>query len=181
MASVVRYSYASHRVERNHIVKSKVIVPVIVVVILVVIGLAYGLTAKSTSNPTPAETPVPASTPIPAETPAPTPMATPESSSSTSADGTSTSADAEESTGEKYEVSPGVYNDGTTRELTLEEYESLTPEEQKAWDDASLKELGGKEADEIPDGTEGALEAMENFNLDNPYIQDIINSGCLGN
>ena len=78
----------------------------------------------------------------------------------------------------KTEVSPGVYSDGTTRELTVKEWESMTKEEQDIWDEANSKQLGFITEDETQ---EVGKEAMENFNLDNPYIQDIIDSGCLDN
>lgn len=78
----------------------------------------------------------------------------------------------------KTEVSPGVYSDGTTRELTVKEWESMTKEEQDIWDEANSKQLGFLTEDETQ---EVGKEAMENFNLDNPYIQDIIKSGCLDN
>lgn len=78
----------------------------------------------------------------------------------------------------KVEVSPGVYSDGTTRKLTPEEVENMTIEEQRAYVEANQKNLGALSEDETQ---EVGKEAMENFNLDNPYIQDIINSGCLDN
>src|SRR5699024_1854204 len=39
----------------------------------------------------------------------------------------------------KYEVSPGVYNDGTVRKPSTEEWESMTREEQDIWDEAYRK------------------------------------------
>lgn len=81
----------------------------------------------------------------------------------------------------KTEVSPGVYSDGTTRELTPEEMDNMTIEEKRAYSDAVQRQLGARTEDEVTDLTDEAVEAMENFNLDNPYIQDIIDSGCLDN
>lgn len=78
----------------------------------------------------------------------------------------------------KYEVSPGVYNDGTVRKPSNEEWETYTDEEKEIWMQANKKQLGVLTEDETQ---EVGKEAMENFNLDNPYIQDIINSGCLDN
>lgn len=84
--------------------------------------------------------------------------------------------DSSESTGEKYEVSPGVYNDGTTRDLTTEEWESMTKEEQDAWQEAACKELGGITEEEgnwiSEEKTQEAFDILNDPN--NPYMQEII-------
>lgn len=73
----------------------------------------------------------------------------------------------------KYEVSPGVYNDGTTRELTSEEWESMTKEEQDAWEWAAIKELGGGDVTDISE--EATQEAFDDLtDPNNPYIQEIL-------
>lgn len=76
----------------------------------------------------------------------------------------------------KYEVSPGVYNDGTTRELTPEEVENMTIEERRAYSDAVAKELGGQSYDDIDKITEEeAQEAFDDLtDPNNPYIQEIL-------
>ena len=84
----------------------------------------------------------------------------------------------------KVEVSPGVYSDGTVRTPSTEEWESMTKEEKDAWNDAyakqtgavgSLDELDGVTAEETKDFMD------ETWNVDNPYIRDIIDSGVLDN
>src|SRR5699024_7629133 len=73
----------------------------------------------------------------------------------------------------KYEVSPGVYNDGTTRELTSEERESMTNEEQDAWEWAAIKELGGGNVTDISEEkTQEAFDILTDPN--NPNIQDFL-------
>ena len=81
--------------------------------------------------------------------------------------------DSSESTGEKYEVSPGVYNDGTTRELTPEEMDNMTIEEKRAYSEAAIKELGGGDVTDISE--EATQEAFDDLtDPNNPYIQEIL-------
>ena len=84
----------------------------------------------------------------------------------------------------KVEVSPGVYNDGTVRQLEIGEWDTLTQDEKQAYLDASdkasgavgsLDELDGVTAEETKDFMD------ETWNVDNPYIKDIIDSGVLDN
>ena len=85
-------------------------------------------------------------------------------------------------TGEKYEVSPGVYNDGTVRKPSTEEWETYTDEEKAIWREANSKQLGFQSYGDIHQvSEEETQEAIDSFNPDNPYIQDIINSGVLDN
>lgn len=74
----------------------------------------------------------------------------------------------------KYEVSPGVYNDGTTRELTPEEVENMTIEEQRAYANAVAKELssGGSVTDISEEKTQEAFDILNDPN--NPYVQEIL-------
>lgn len=76
----------------------------------------------------------------------------------------------------KYEVSPGVYNDGTTRKLTVEEWESMTREEQDIWDEAYRKQLGFQSYDDIDKISEEATqEAFDDLtDPNNPYVQEIL-------
>ena len=98
----------------------------------------------------------------------------------TTSNDTSTSTDMSGKT----EVSPGVYDDGTVREVTAEEVENMTHEERRAYAEAnakqngavgSLDELDGVTAEETKDFMD------ETWNVDNPYIKDIIDSGVLDN
>ena len=84
----------------------------------------------------------------------------------------------------KTEVSPGVYDDGTVREVTAEEVENMTPEERRAYAEANAKQNGfGSSLDELDGVTaEETKDFMdETWNVDNPYIKDIIDSGVLDN
>ena len=73
----------------------------------------------------------------------------------------------------KYEVSPGVYNDGTTRELTSEEVANMTIEERRAYVEASSKQLGGGDVTEISEEkTQEAFDILTDPN--NPYVQEIL-------
>ena len=142
--------------------KKKIIIPVVVIIILLIAVLVY--MQKPTEPSIPVETPVPTETPMPTETPIPT-------------------EDPSE-TDEKYEVSPGVYSDGTVREVTAEEVENMTPEERRAYAEANAKANGfGSSLDELDGVTaEETKDFMdETWNVDNPYIKDIIDSGCLDN
>ena len=146
----------------------KWIAAVVVVVIVIAAAVWYkaGSAPAVVETPETAVTPAPAAAPVPAATPEPTPVA----------------AETTSDTGEKYEVSPGVYNDGTTRELTPEEMDNMTIEEKRAYSDAVAKQLGGQSWDDLDHVTEEeAQDAIDSFNPDNPYIQDIINSGVLDN
>lgn len=157
----------------NQTMKSKVIVSVIVIILLLVAGLVYMNQSKENSL-TPTETPSSTSTPTPAPTKTPIPTETPESASTTSNESTDTSG--------KVEVSPGVYNDGTTRELTSEEVANMTIEEQRVYAEARGKEAGFQSYGDIPQiSEEDTQDAIDSFNPDNPYIQDIIDSGVLDN
>lgn len=80
----------------------------------------------------------------------------------------------------KYEVSPGVYNDGTTRELTSEEVANMTIEERRAYANANSKQLGGKSWDDLDHVTEEeAQDAIDSFNLDNPYLKALVDEGVI--
>lgn len=158
----------------------KWIAAVVVVVIVIAAAVWYkaGSAPAAVETPETAATPAPAAAPVPAATPAPT--ATPETAATP--EPTPAAAETTSDTGEKYEVSPGVYNDGTTRELTPEEMDNMTIEEKRAYSDAVSKELGGQSWDDLDHVTEEeAQDAIDSFNPDNPYIQDIINSGVLDN
>lgn len=155
--------------------KKKIIIPVVVIIILLVIGLVYmNKSQESSLTPIPTEPPAPTATPTP--TPEPTPTATPIPTEDPMP--TETPSD----TDEKYEVSPGVYNDGTVRKPSTEEWESMTREEQDIWDEAYRKQLGFQSWDDLDHVTEEeAQDAIDSFNPDNPYIKDIIDSGVLNN
>lgn len=157
--------------------KKKIIIPVIAVILLLVVGLVYmNKSQESSLTPIPTETPAPTATPTP--TPEPTPTATPIPTEDPMP--TETPSD----TDEKYEVSPGVYNDGTVRKPSTEEWETYTDEEKEIWREAYKKQLGfGSGLDELDGVTaEETKEFMdETWNVDNPYIKDIIDSGVLNN
>ncbi|HIX18839.1 MAG TPA: hypothetical protein H9860_11070 [Candidatus Gemmiger faecavium] len=158
----------------------KWIAAVVVVVIVIAAAVWYkaGSAPAAVETPETAATPAPVAAPVPAATPAPT--ATPETAATP--EPTPVAAETTSDTGEKYEVSPGVYSDGTTRELTSEEWESLTEEESKIYMEARGKEAGFQSWDDLDHVTEEeAQDAIDSFNPDNPYIQDIINSGVLDN
>lgn len=158
----------------------KWIAAVVVVVLVIAAAVWYkaGSAPAAVETPETAATPAPAATPVPAATPAPT--ATPETAATP--EPTPAAAETTSDTGEKYEVSPGVYNDGTVREVTPEEIENMTIEERRAYVEANSKQLGGKSWDDLGHVTEKeAQDAIDSFNPDNPYIQDIINSGVLDN
>ena len=158
----------------------KWIAAVVVVVLVIAAAVWYkaGSAPAAVETPETAATPAPAAAPVPAATPAPT--ATPETAATP--EPTPVAAETTSDTGEKYEVSPGVYNDGTTRELTSEEVANMTIEERRAYAEANSKQLGGKSWDDLDHVTEEeAQDAIDSFNPDNPYIQDIINSGVLDN
>lgn len=152
----------------------KWIAAVVVVVIVIAAAIWYkaGSAPAAVETPETAATPAPAAAPVPAATPAPT--ATPETAATP--EPTPAAAETTSETDEKYEVSPGVYNDGTTRELTVEEWESMTKEEQDAWEKAAMKELGGKSWDDLDKISEE--ETQEAFDIlndpNNPYIQEIL-------
>ena len=150
----------------------------IAAVVVVVIVIAAAVWYKAGSAPAAVETPETAATSAPVATPAPT--ATPETSATP--EPTPAAAETTSDTGEKYEVSPGVYNDGTVRKPSTEEWETYTDEEKAIWREANSKQLGGKSWDDLGHVTEEeAQDAIDSFNPDNPYIQDIINSGVLDN
>lgn len=89
---------------------------------------------------------------------------------------TETPSDTSGSTGEKYEVSPGVYNDGTVRKPSTEEWETYTDEEKEIWREAYSKQLGGQSWDDLDKISEEATqEAFDMLNdPNNPYIQEIL-------
>ena len=76
----------------------------------------------------------------------------------------------------KYEVSPGVYNDGTTRELTPEEMDNMTIEEKRAYSDANAKQAGFQSYDDVDkiseEKTQEAFDILTDPN--NPYVQEIL-------
>ena len=158
----------------------KWIAAVVVVVIVIAAAVWYkaGSAPAVVETPETAATPAPAAAPVPAATPAPT--ATPETAATP--EPTPAAAETTSDTGEKYEVSPGVYNDGTVRKPSTEEWETYTDEEKEIWSEANKKQLGGQSWDDLDHVTEEeAQDAIDSFNPDNPYIQDIINSGVLDN
>lgn len=149
----------------------KWIAAVVVVVIVIAAAVWYkaGSAPAAVETPETAATPAPAAAPVPAATPAPT--ATPETAATP--EPTPAAAETTSDTGEKYEVSPGVYNDGTTREITSEEWGSMTQEEKDAYLDAGNKELGGGDVSDISE--EKTQEAFDMLNdPNNPYIQEIL-------
>lgn len=152
----------------------KWIAAVVVVVIVIAAAVWYkaGSAPAAVETPETAATPAPAATPVPAATPAPT--ATPETAATP--EPTPAAAETTSDTGEKYEVSPGVYSDGTTRELTSEEWESLTEEESKIYMEARGKEAGFQSYDDVDKISEEATqEAFDMLNdPNNPYIQEIL-------
>lgn len=142
--------------------------------VVVVIVIAAAVWYKAGSAPAVAETPETAATPAPTATPEATPAATPVDTEDPTA--TETPAD----TSGKYEVSPGVYNDGTTREITSEEWGSMTQEEKDAYLSAGNKELGGQSWDDLDHVTEEeAQDAIDSFNLDNPYLKALVDEGVI--
>lgn len=149
--------------------KKKIIIPVIAVILLLVVGLVYmNKSQESSLTPIPTETPAPTATPTP--TPEPTPTATPIPTEDPMP--TETPSD----TDEKYEVSPGVYNDGTVRKPSTEEWETYTDEEKEIWREAYKKQLGGQSWDDLDKVTEEeAQEAFDDLtDPNNPYIQDFL-------
>lgn len=158
----------------------KWIAAVVVVVIVIAAAVWYkaGSAPAAVETPETAATPAPVAAPVPAATPAPT--ETPETAATP--EPTPAAAETTSDTGEKYEVSPGVYNDGTVRTPSIEEWESMTEEERSIWNNAYSKSLGGVSYDDLHHITEEETQdAIDSFNPDNPYIQDIINSGVLDN
>lgn len=149
----------------------KWIAAVVVVVIVIAAAVWYkaGSAPAVVETPETAATPAPAAAPVPAATPAPT--ATPETAATP--EPTPAAAETTSDTGEKYEVSPGVYNDGTTRELTSEEVANMTIEERRAYAEANSKQLGGGDVSVISE--EKTQEAFDMLNdPNNPYIQEIL-------
>ena len=149
----------------------KWIAAVVVVVLVIAAAVWYkaGSAPAAVETPETAATPAPAATPVPAATPAPT--ATPETAATP--EPTPVAAETTSDTGEKYEVSPGVYNDGTTRELTSEEVANMTIEERRAYADAVSKQLGGGDVSDISE--EATQEAFDDlYDPNNPYIQDFL-------
>ena len=140
----------------------------IAAVVVVVIVIAAAVWYKAGSASAVVESPETTAPPAPTATPEPTPAA----------------AETTSDTGEKYEVSPGVYNDGTTRELTSEEVANMTAEEQRQYIQDTMRDTGAVGSLDELDGVtaEEAEKFMdETWNVDNPYIKDIIDSGVLNN
>lgn len=149
----------------------KWIAAVVVVVLVIAAAVWYkaGSAPAVAETPETAATPAPAATPVPAATPAPT--ATPETAATP--EPTPVAVETTSDTGEKYEVSPGVYNDGTVREVTPEEIENMTIEEQRAYMEANSKQLGGGDVTDISE--EATQEAFDDlYDPNNPYIQDFL-------
>lgn len=141
----------------------------IAAVVVVVLVIAAAVWYKAGSAPAVAETPETTATPAPAATPAPT--ATPETAATS--EPTPAATEPPSDTGEKYEVSPGVYSDGTVRTPSIEEWESMTEEEQNAWNEAYSKSLGGGDVTDISE--EATQEAFDDLtDPNNPYIQDFL-------
>lgn len=154
---------ALYRKDAVYMNKKILISVVIIVIILLIAGLVY--MQKTTEPGIPVETPVPTEEPTPA--PDPTPTAAPIPVEDPTA--TETPAD----TSGKYEVSPGVYDDGTVRTPSIEEWESMTEEEQNAWNEAYSKSLGGGDVTDISEEkTQEAFDILNDPN--NPYIQEIL-------
>lgn len=79
----------------------------------------------------------------------------------------------------KYEVSPGVYNDGTTRELTSEEVANMTIEERRAYANANAQ-IGFQSYGDIPKiSEEDTQDAIDSFNLDNPDLKGLVDDGTI--
>lgn len=152
----------------------KWIAAVVVVVLVIAAAVWYkaGSAPAAVETPETAATPAPAAAPVPAATPAPT--ATPETAATP--EPTPAAAETTSDTGEKYEVSPGVYNDGTTRELTPEEMDNMTIEEKRAYAEANAKQAGFQSYDDVDkiseEATQEAFDMLDDPN--NPYIQEIL-------
>lgn len=152
----------------------KWIAAVVVVVLVIAAAVWYkaGSAPAVVETPETAATPAPVATPVPAATPAPT--VTPETAATP--EPTPVAAETTSDTGEKYEVSPGVYNDGTTRELTSEEVANMTIEERRAYAEARGKEAGFSSWDDLDKiSEEKTQEAFDDlYDPNNPYIQDFL-------
>lgn len=152
----------------------KWIAAVVVVVLVIAAAVWYkaGSAPAAVETPETAATPAPAAAPVPAATPAPT--ATPETAATP--EPTPAAAETTSDTGEKYEVSPGVYNDGTVREVTPEEIENMTIEERRAYAEANAKQAGFQSYDDVDKISEEATqEAFDDlYDPNNPYIQEIL-------
>lgn len=152
----------------------KWIAAVVVVVLVIAAAVWYkaGSAPAAVETPETAATPAPVAAPVPAATPAPT--ATPETAATP--EPTPAAAETTSDTGEKYEVSPGVYNDGTVRKPSTEEWETYTDEEKAIWREANAKQLGFQSYDDVDkiseEKTQEAFDILNDPN--NPYIQEIL-------
>lgn len=119
----------------------------------------------------PTEPSIPVETPVPTEGPTPTPEPTPTTTPIPTEEPTATEPPADTSGSGEYTIEN--YN-----KITNEQWDALSSEEKQKWTDVYNESLGARTEDETQ---EVGKEAMENFNLDNPYIKDIIDSGVLDN
>lgn len=157
----------------------KWIAAVVVVVIVVAAAVWYkaGSAPAAVETPETAATPAPVAAPVPAATPAPT--ATPE----TAATPEPTPAAAETTSDtDANNTDSGEYTIENYNKITDEEWAAMSDEEKQKWREVRNEQLGGQSWDDLDHVTEEeAQDAIDSFNPDNPYIQDIINSGVLDN
>lgn len=157
----------------------KWIAAVVVVVLVIAAAVWYkaGSAPAVAETPETAATPAPAATPVPAATPAPT--ATPE----TAATPEPTPAAAETTSDtDANNTDSGEYTIENYNKITDEEWAAMSDEEKQKWREVRNEQLGGVSYDDLHHITEEeAQDAIDSFNPDNPYIQDIINSGVLDN
>lgn len=145
----------------------KIIIPVVVIIILLIAVLVY--------MQKPTEPSIPVETPVPTETPTPTPEPTPTTTPIPTEEPTATEPPADTSGSGEYTIEN--YN-----KITNEEWAAMSDEEKEIWRGVYKKWLGGKSWDDLGHVTEEeAQDAIDSFNPDNPYIQDIIDSGVLDN
>ncbi len=157
----------------------KWIAAVVVVVLVIAAAVWYkaGSAPAAVETPETAATPAPVATPVPAATPAPT--ATPE----TAATPEPTPAAAETTSDtDANNTDSGEYTIENYNKITDEEWAAMSDEEKQKWREVRNEQLGFQSYGDIPQvSEEEAQDAIDSFNPDNPYIQDIINSGVLDN
>lgn len=157
----------------------KWIAAVVVVVLVIAAAVWYkaGSAPAAVETPETAATPAPVATPVPAATPAPT--ATPE----TAATPEPTPAAAETTSDtDANNTDSGEYTIENYNKITDEEWAAMSDEEKQKWREVRNEQLGFQSWDDLDHVTEEeAQDAIDSFNPDNPYIQDIINSGVLDN
>lgn len=152
-------------------------VVVVVLVIAAVVWYKAGSAPAVVETPETAATPAPVAAPVPAATPAPnvtpetaaTPEPTPAAAETTS-DTDANNTDSGEYTIENY------------NKITDEEWAAMSDEEKQKWREVRNEQLGFQPWDDLDKiSEEETQDAIDSFNPDNPYIQDIINSGVLDN